>query len=296
MDAETGKGIGSQGAGWDRIRWALEVVALVAGMAAVVSSFPPGASWQAQGCLVIGAALLFLGIMTSIVEAILHVNPRRKPGMESPPRFKGVYILDRPGLPPQDLLGMEFEYARITASEAMNDRHTLVNFYLLLTGVVVSAVAALLSSESPLDPLADALPFVGMALLWALCIIGWLYLLQIIRLRQAWRGSAATMNQIKAFYIANVARFTAGEFKKAFRWQIETLPPAGKLWTINFFSATLIALLNSLVYVGGGLLCAVGLQVSSEAWPWLVPSLAFLGLVLFVFSLYMYVRFLRLEA
>lgn len=296
MDEETGKGTGSQGAEWDRMRWFLEAVALVAGMAAVVSNIPPGASWQAQGCLVFGAALLFLGIMTSIMEAILHFNQRRKPGTESLPRFEGVYISDQPGLPPQDLLGMEFEYARITASEAMNDRHTVVNFYLLLTGVVVSAVAALLSAERPPGPVADALPYVGMALLWALCIVGWLYLLQIIRLRQAWRGSAATMNQIKAFYFANVARFTSREFKKAFCWQMETLPPAAKLWTIHFFSAALIALLNSLVYVGGGLLHTVGLQVSSEAWPWLVPSLAFLGLVLFVFSLHMYVRFLRQEA
>jgi hypothetical protein len=34
-----------------------------------------------------------------------------------------------------DILGWEFEYARTTASEAMQDRHTMINFYLLIAGV-----------------------------------------------------------------------------------------------------------------------------------------------------------------
>ena len=39
-----------------------------------------------------------------------------------------------------EILGWEFEYARTTASEAMQDRYTMVNFYLIMVGVVASGV------------------------------------------------------------------------------------------------------------------------------------------------------------
>jgi hypothetical protein len=135
-----------------------------------------------------------------------------------------------------------------------------------------------------------------MALLWALCIVGWLYLLQIIRLRQAWRDSARTMNEIKEFYIARVALFSPQEFSQAFRWRLETLPPAGKLWTIHFFSAALIALLNSLVYVGGALLYGFSLGLTAQQWAWAATGLALLGVLLFAFALHMYVVFLGRNA
>lgn len=295
MEEAKGKESESQQLKYDRFRWAVEAVALVGGIAAVAANVSTVASWQAQVRLVLGAALLYLAVTSLIVEIIL--GHRLKSDSESPfTSAPGSYIADQTGLPPEDVLAMEFEYARITASEAMNDRHTVVNFYLLLTGVVVSAVVALINADRPAGFLTDALPYVGMALLWALCIVGGLYLLQIIRLRQAWRGSAKTMNQIKAFYIANAAHFEPQQFSQAFRWRMETLPPAEKLWTIHFFSAALIALLNSLVYIGGGLLFAVGLELSAEGWSWVVLGLACLGAVLFAFSLYMYVLFLKQNA
>jgi hypothetical protein len=278
----------------DRIRVIAEVIVLVAALLLMGQ----GRAWQhqvrGQAFQVWGTALLFLCAMAWILEAVLRFSLRQR----FMPRKLGRLsdVASGTGLPANDLLQMEFEYARITASEAMNDRHTVVNFYLLLTGVVVSAVAALISAERPPGILANAVPYVGMSLLWALCIVGWLYLLQIVRLRQAWRDSAKTMNRIKEFYIQRVARLSPQEYSQAFRWRLETLPPAAKLWTIHFFSAALVALLNSLVYVGGGLLCALGLSLASEVWPWVISGLGLFGVLLFVYSLHMYVLFLGRDA
>jgi hypothetical protein len=247
---------------------------------------------------VLGVALLFLSATAVTLETVLHFSARKSPRPELP-KLSDVKSGD--GLDPEELLTAEFEYARITASEAMNDRHTVVNFYLLLVGAVLSVVLALLGASGTgvaagvTELPGGVQPYAGTLLLWALCVVGLLYLLQIIRLRQAWYDSVRTMNQIKAFYIERVARFSPQEFSQAFRWRRETLPKAEKMWTISFFSAELIALLNGLVYVVGGLLLAGGIGLQ-DGWPWVLSGLALLGLVQFIFSLYMYVLFLKRNA
>jgi hypothetical protein len=65
-----------------------------------------------------------------------------------------------------DILKLEFEYARVTASEAMQDRHTMVNFYLLAFGVIATGVVAILSRD------ADLPQSIGTLLLWILCAVG----------------------------------------------------------------------------------------------------------------------------
>jgi len=241
-----------------------------------------------------GLALGFFAAMALILEGVLRLSLRHGKKPEPDPLCDVASI---GGLDPRNLLTVEFEYARITASEAMGDRHTVVNFYLLLTGVVVSAVVALVGADKPGGSwLGESFPFVAMALLWALCIVGWLYLLQIIRLRQAWRDSALTMNRIKQWYMQRVALFSPQDFAQAFRWRLETLPAADRLWTIHFFSAALIALLNSLVYVGGGLLHGLALGLTAQQWVWAAAGLAVLGVFLFVYALHMYAVFLGRNA
>ena len=102
-----------------------------------------------------------------------------------------------------NILQWEFEYARTTASEAMRDRHTMGNYYLVAVGIVASAVVALLNPTSGLPAVAGAL------VLAVLCIIGCFYFANIIRLRQAWRGSAEAMNRIKRFCIENQLDFNS---------------------------------------------------------------------------------------
>jgi len=229
----------------------------------------------------LGISTAFLSLNVILLLWILKHNRRAS----SQPSEAPVAAQGRNLLPASDILSREFEYARITASEAMEQRHTMVNFYLLLSGVVASGAVAVMAQDTELPPA------VGTALLWLLCGIGWIYFLAIVRLRQAWHDSARTMNQIKEFYIRHAAHFDDSTMRTAFRWQAHTLPPPGKPWTVFFYSATLIALLDSVAYVAGGALLAWG------AAPCLaVPALALLtlfGLAFFGFHEWLYFALLR---
>ncbi len=187
------------------------------------------------------------------------------------------------GLDAADVLGWEFEYARTTASEAMQDRHTMVNFYLFITGIIGSGVVAVISTDSDLSPR------LGTVLLWLLCGVGWLYFLKLVKLRQAWVDSARAMNQIKAFFIENVG-VPGADLRDAFRWKPETLPPPDQPWTVFAYSASLIGFLDTAAFVGGGLLWAT----AGGSLSWLGGAgIAALGVAFFLFHLKLYFLFLR---
>jgi len=233
----------------------------------------------------IGISFAFMVANVLCLLAVLALNRRAGPSTTAkaapePP----TEVIDQ-RLEPSDILGWEFEYARVTASEAMNERHTMVNFYLLAAGVVASGVAVTLDRDTRL-PTA-----VGTALFWLLCSIGWLYFLGIIRLRQAWHDSARAMNQIKAFYIEHSGEREGHRLRDAFRWQDKTLPPPDRPWTVYFYSSMLIALLNSAAYVGGGALLHYG-ATGTFAIVVLIPLTAF-GLAFFAFHVWLYFAFLK---
>ena len=279
----------------DWIRRVLEVLGLFAGVGLLVRGAQFRAVPGAHARFVLGAALLFGSVLVLVLEWILWSSTRRSEPPKPLPLSKSK---SDSGLDPAVMLKMEFEYARITASEAMSDRHTVVNFQLLLTGFTISAVVGLLGAEglgSPTDlGLSSSLtPFVGVAFLWTLCLVDVLYLLKIIRLRQAWQDSAETMSQIKEFYLERVARFSPQEFSGAFRWRKATLPAPAKKWTIFFLSAVLIALLSGLAYVVGGTLLGLGIGLRPGEWLWVLAAQAALGLVLVLFNLHMYGLFLE---
>jgi hypothetical protein len=229
-------------------------------------------------------SFVFLVTNVIILRVILALN--RRPSVR--PR-KTATPDQRPGpegpLDPSNILEWEFEYARTTASEAMQERHTMSNFYLLVAGVVASGVVAVLGQD------ADLPKAVGPLLLWLLCGIGWLYFLAIIRLRQAWRDSAQAMNQIKDFYIHHTEHFEPDVLRSAFRWKSETLPPPDKPWTVHFYSATLIGLLDSVAYVAGGTLLALD-ATGSPPLP-VLGLLVLFGLAFFAFHVWLYFAFLR---
>jgi len=296
-DAQNGIGPKAQYQPGTAARRMLELAILLAGLTVTVSGDLQAASEAVKGRLVLGAATLFLGLVACMLEVVLHFGAREEPEARLPELSD---LASSRGLDPERMLLAEFEYARITASEAMSDRHTVVNFYLLLAGAILSVVLGLLGAGTAggmaLASLPiDVQPYAGTLLLWTFDAVGLVYLLQIIRLRQAWRGSAATMNRIKEFYIEHVAMFSPQLYSEAFRWRQATMPQAEKKWTIHFFSAALIALLNSLIYVVGGLLLAGGIGLQ-HVWPWVALGLAALGLVMFGFSMLMYVVFLRENA
>ena len=218
-----------------------------------------------------------------VMRLILALN--RRPGPKpSPPPPPEKPPLVKP-LNSADILGWEFEYARFTASEAMQDRHTMVNFYLLAFGVIATGVLAILSRE------ADLPQSIGTLLLWILCAVGWLYFLKIIRLRQAWHESARAMNQIKEFFIQHDEHFEPEELRPAFRWQPHTLPSPDKPWTVFFYSAVLIALLDSMAYVLGAALLDLNLSL-------IIPPVdlglyLIFGIGFLVFHIWLYFAFLK---
>ena len=225
----------------------------------------------------------FMIVNVVVLWVILKLNQRDRPQSSAlTPAQPGQKQLDA-----SDILGWEFQYARTTASEAMEQRHTLVNFYLLVAGVAVSASAAILSG----DPARLRLPGMVTMLLWMLCGIGWLYFLAIIRLRQAWCDSARAMDQIKEFYIQHSKDFEPDVLRTAFRWRTETLPPTDKAWTVFFYSAMIVSFIDSVAYVGGGALLDLETTLSSPL-P-VILAIALVGLVaFFAFHVWLYFAFL----
>ena len=229
-------------------------------------------------------ALVFLIVNVVVLWVILRLNRRPDSGIKSQNASSPTQEALRK-LRASDILGWEFQYAQATASEAMEQRHTLVNFYLLVAGVAVSGVAAILSGNS------DGLRVPGTVLLWILCGIGWLYFLAIIRLRQAWHDSAHAMNQIKEFYIQYSREFEPDVLRTAFRWKANTLPPPDKAWTVFFYSAMIISFIDSVAYVGGGALLELDATLAL-ALP-VGVAIAIFGLIFFAFHVWLYFAFLR---
>lgn len=229
-------------------------------------------------------ALVFLLLNILGVLAVLGLN-RRADGKPSPPRPRPAVTSGADLLEPADILGKEYQYAHSTASEAMRDRHQMINFYLVFVGVVTSGVIAIVREES------GSGQTLGTALLWLLCSVGWLYFLKIIRLRQAWYESILAMNQIKEFYIQNAKGMSAEALRSAFRWQPTTLPAPHKPWTLFFLSAMTIAFLDGIAFFLGGLLLNAA-NAAAEPWP-VLGGLAAMAVALMAFYAWMYREFLR---
>jgi Na+-transporting methylmalonyl-CoA/oxaloacetate decarboxylase gamma subunit len=231
----------------------------------------------------VATSFAFLIANILIMRLILALNRQSSP-KPSPPPPPEKSPLVKP-LHSADILKLEFEYARLTASEAMRDRHTMVNFYLLAFGVISTGVLTILSRE------ADLSQSIGTLLLWILCGVGWLYFLKIIRLRQAWHDSARAMGQIKEFFIQHDEHFDAEELRPAFHWQAHTLPSPDKPWTVFFYSAVLIAVLDSMAYVLGAAMLDISLSLNIP--PVDLGFYLIFGIGFLAFHIWLYFAFLR---
>jgi hypothetical protein len=158
---------------------------------------------------------------------------------------------------PHEILIAEFNYARETAAQAMEDRHKMINFFLILIGIMVNAIGMLLTTDK-----ADSLLSSpdqrksGVAILFFMIFIfGILYLLKLIRLRSAWVESALSMNQVKDYYEKHFTEFKIE--KEAFRWTRETLNPKviNKLTTLFGLSALLVIIVDSSSLFGLMIIC-----------------------------------------
>lgn len=131
----------------------------------------------------------------------------------------------------ETILSLEFHYAQETSIQAQKDRLTLVNFFLGLFGGTTTLALGLYTSES----LRPIIPFI----LILLSIIGYIFIITLVRLRQAWISSIEIMNQIKSYYKSKYENLN-----QVLLWSDKSIPKPQKFKTLSYLSAIIIAILG----------------------------------------------------
>jgi Na+/melibiose symporter-like transporter len=181
-----------------------------------------------------------------------------------------------------DLLSDEYEYIAGTAAQANEDRGKVTSFYIISVGSVVAAILGAPQISNAAGIQTNWAFFILFALLG---VIGFLTLLQLIRLRGAWFDSAAAMGQIKEYYIEH---FPEANLEKAFLWRAHSLPKRYKPGSMHFYQALQVELLVGLMV--GAAIYFVG-QAVGAAKPWMWPTIG--GVISLVFQMYLYRHLLR---
>ncbi len=147
----------------------------------------------------------------------------------------------------ENMLLEEFNYASVTAYQAMEDRARMFNLYLLVIGIFGSALGALYQFGGTLT-----LPLAIIALIVA-WVAGISFFIQLIRLRQAFLDSLRNMNTIKGYYIERF-KDVLPDPSKVFRWRMETMPRGEHTGTVTYVVCHTVALLGSLCFAGAAFL------------------------------------------
>jgi hypothetical protein len=132
-----------------------------------------------------------------------------------------------------EVLKLEFEYAKATSLQSQTDRLSIVNFFIGIFGAISSISIALINSEE------DYSRYYSFGF-FLLSFIGYIFIIKIIRLRQAWVESARAMNSIKGFFVSK-----SNELEDVFIWKANSIPKAQKFKTISYLSAFLINILST---------------------------------------------------
>ena len=187
-----------------------------------------------------------------------------------------VYLPDQRPLDVNEILIAEFNYIASTAFQANEDRARVSNYYLMTAG---AAVAAILGAK--IEGVTRAVVHWGFAVVFgALAFIGLLTVLQLARLRSAWRSSAEAMNQIKEYYRE---RCPDAQLEKAFAWTSANLPSAIKPNSVAFLLALSVMLVDAAATVASVVFLGVGVsQKSLGVWLLLglLVALVFIGIQL----------------
>jgi 8-oxo-dGTP pyrophosphatase MutT (NUDIX family) len=141
------------------------------------------------------------------------------------------------------LLLEEFNYAGASAYQAMEDRVRMFNLYLVIIGVLASGLVAiyqLTALKAFTQPLTLLLLVVG-------GIVGVVFFVQLIRLRQAHQESIITMNMIKEYYL--------GRFKdenpnigQVFNWRLTGMKAGERLGSVTFLVCFTVAFLGGVAF------------------------------------------------
>jgi hypothetical protein len=183
------------------------------------------------------------------------------------------------------LLLKEFDYIKETAAQAMNDRHTIVNYFIIISGAFITIIGSRFFGSTAIFTDTKYISIITGASL-VINFIGWVYFMHLIRLRQAWCDSATAMNQIKEFFVIN-GRVPDDIARSAFLWDIKTLPKAGKKSNVSYYSTMLISFVSAIFLVFASWLVSPEFQSGSINFFSLL-----LGLYHFIFQMFCYSLFL----
>ena len=197
----------------------------------------------------------------------------------------------------ESMLLEEFNYAGVTAYQAQEDRARMFNLYLLLIGVLGSALAAIYQIGGGLKLFAGEL---AIALLLVAGMMGVAFFTKLIRLRQAWRESVLAMSLIKEYYIREFSD-SAPKAVHAFYWRLKTLPAGEKLTSTTAVVCATVAALGSLCFMGAAVVAGVlwlplllggypSVDVMITTWS---IAVVLLGIILTLFTIFYWRAFNR---
>lgn len=193
-------------------------------------------------------------------------NPRPAPFRDGDKKIRAGNKLDAT-LNIENMLLEEFNYASVTAYQAIEDRARMFNLYLLLVGVIASGLGAIYQLGKSANTYSAPLSII---LLLIAGVVGIAFFLKLIRLRQAWRDSAICMNVIKEFYIQQFEQPMPG-IEHAFRWRLKTIPAGERLGSTTFIVCATVALLESICFAGVAFVSANNVPLlAGQVWPYLI--------------------------
>jgi hypothetical protein len=136
-------------------------------------------------------------------------------------------------------------------------------------------------------------------------LLGIIFFTLLIRLRQAWFGSAVAMNTIKKYYVERLTT-ELPDIDKAFHWKFDSIPAGGRIGSPTFIVCYTTAAISS--FCMGVAVGICGAWIGSNGWiqqsalvasagiarPWLDLAVygasAFLGLLVFAIAMRRYIR------
>lgn len=160
----------------------------------------------------------------------------------------------------ENILTQEFGYANITAYQAQEDRARFFGLYLTLVGILAAALGAV-AQFNKVNP--QVLLPIGAFLLFLAGALGVIFFRMLIRLREAWFGSALAMNTIKEYYIEQLQAENPN-LDRAFLWRLSTLPRADKARTPTFMVSYTTATISSLCNAGA--VAILGVWLAGTGW------------------------------
>jgi hypothetical protein len=137
-----------------------------------------------------------------------------------------------------EFLGLEYGYIQDNIQQTVHDRYRMLSFYITIGTTIATVLLGILSLQNIDQELLRKGVGLISILMW---LIGLVFLLIMIRLRQAWFQGIVALNKIKAFYLSEAQ----GKLDNVVDWQNSHMPRANKLWNIHFYSSFLVIAISS---------------------------------------------------